>query len=231
MPVTNLPWLHPADEAANYLKGIAIGQQAAEAQARLQEQQNRVAMEAQIHQQTLQQKSLEDAQRIQVTKADHDAEIGLQQQRLQEVQQVNAQKARDAAIKLSAQARFNKVYQETGDVQKALFESNMGTPQNVIAARRNAEDLGAQRTDLARERLKMQQEQFAAKQAKQSAPRRIGEKTVTDMLTGDKTTQYMFEGQQPAAITKKVRRLRYDPNKGLVPVEDQPQQQSADDEQ
>lgn len=210
-------WLKPADEAANYLHGLAVGQQAAEAQARLAEQQSRVAMEAQAHQETLQQRSLEDAQRIQVTKAYHDAEIGLQQQRLQEVQQEAAQKTHQAAAKLSQQLKFNQVYKDTGDVQQALFESNMGTPNNIIAARKNVEDLGAQRTELSRQRLQMQQEQFEAKKNKAAVPRRIGEKVTSDPVTGDRTVQYQFDqGGAPAA---KGKRYRYDPDKEqLLPV-------------
>lgn len=219
MAVTSLPWLKPAEEAENYLRGLQVGQQAAEASARLQEQQARVAMEAQAHQETLQQRSLEDAQRIQVSKAYHDAEIGLQQQRLEEVRQEAAQKTRTAAAKLSQQLKFNQVYKDTGDVQQALFESNMGTPQNIIAARRNVEDLGSQRTELSRQRLQMQQEQFAAKQAKAAVPRRIGEKVTTDPLSGDRTVQYQFD-QGGTPSSSKSKRYRYDPDKEqLLPVE------------
>lgn len=212
-------WLKPADEAANYLHGVAIGQQAAEANARLDEARNRVAMESQIHQDTLKQRALEDSQRIAVTKQYHEQEIGLRQQQLQEIAAQNAAKTRAAAMKLQQQARFNQTYQATGDVQKALFDSGLGTPQNVLAARKDAQDLGDQRLNLSRERLSMQEEALKQRTSKAVAPRRIGERTVTDPVSGDKTTKYMYEGQGGKKAADNRKRFRYDPTKGeLLPV-------------
>lgn len=220
---TIAPWLKAPDIAGEYLRGLSIGSQVAESRARLQQQATHEAMQAQIQQQQLQQRSLEDAQRIQVSKAYHDAELGLKEQQLQQVQQLNAQKTKQAAMKLQAQSRFNQVYKETGDVQKALFASGMGTPQNVLAARKDVEDLGSQRLAQRQESLELRERQYQDKQGKTPVPRRIGEKVVTDPVSGDKTTQYMFEQPPGAAGTapaSKAKRLRWDATKNaLLPIE------------
>ena len=187
------PWLKAPDLAADWLHGVALGQQAAQASQRLQVEQSRAAMEAQARSETLQQRTLEEQQRIAVSKAYQQSEIGLQQQRLQEIQQVNTEKTRAAAMKLHQQTTFNKVYQDTGDVQKALFASGMGTPSNVLAARKDVEDLGAQRLAQRQQALELRENEYQDKLNKKPVPRRIGEKSVTDLITGDKTTTYQFE--------------------------------------
>lgn len=218
------PWLKAPDLAADWLHGVALGQQAAEARQRLQAEQTRTAMEAQARSESLQRQTLEEQQRIEVSKAYRDAEIGLQQQRLQQIQQQNAQKTWAAAVKLHQQTTFNKVYQDTGDVQKALFASGMGTPQNVLAARKDVEDLGSQRLAQRQEALKFREKEYQDKLAKKPVPRRIGEKAITDPITGDKTTSYQFEqpdvpGQPAAGAAKGVKRFKWDATKaGLVPV-------------
>jgi len=218
------PWLKAPDIAGEYLRGLAIGQQASQAQQRLQAEMERTAMEAEVRANTLKQQALQDAQRIQVTKAYHDAEIGLKQQQLQEVAQVNAQKTRQAAVKLHQQTTFNRVYGETKDVQKALFASGMGTPQNVMAARKDVEDLGSQRLAQRQEALEFREQQAKDKAAKVPVPRRIGERMVTDPVTGDKTTTYQFDqtGVPPKTGTagaKGGKRLRFNPDNGkLEPV-------------
>lgn len=214
---------------------MSIGSQVAETRQRLQQQAQQQAMEAQIQQQQLQQRSLEDAQRIQVTKAYHDAEIGLKTQQLQQVEQVNSQKTKQAAMKLQAQSRFNQVYKETGDVQKALFASGMGTPQNVLAARKDVQDLGGQRLSQRQESLELREKQYEDKQNKKPVPRRIGEKSTTDPLTGDKTTLYLFDqGNVPTQVGTKAagkgKRWKFDEKKNaLMPVEaDEPAVNAAD---
>lgn len=233
MPVI-APWLKAPNLAEDWLQGVALGQRATEAQQRLQEERNRVALESQIHAQTLQQRAVEDQQRLAVTKAYHEQEIGLAQQRLQEVQQQNAAKVQDAAMKLQRQTQFNKIYRDTGDVQQALFASGLGTPSNIMAARKDALDLGSDRLKLSQERLQMQEAAAKAKADKGVAPRRIGEKVVTDPTSGDRTTSYIFD--QPGVGTapaKQVKRLRWDSTKNaLIPVEaSAPATVPADDEE
>jgi hypothetical protein len=235
MPIV-APWLKAPDIAGEYLRGLALGQQSREASARLQEEQTRVGMEAQIRQQTLQQRALEDAQRIQVQKAYHDTEIGLRRQQLEQVQQAAAAKTRAAAIKLHQQATYSKVMQETNDPIKALFASGLATPERMIAARKDVEDLGAQRLDLRQRGLDLQQQRLADQEAaaagktvKPPVPRRIGERVVTDPVTGDRNTTYIFDTPQPPAVgtapARGVKRLRWDSKSGgLVPVSEADEQ-------
>lgn len=230
------PWLKAPDLAQDWLRGVALGQQAAEASQRLSAERERTAMEAQARAETLQRENAEQQQRIAVQKAYQDAQIGLRQQQLREVQQQNALKTRAAAMKLHQQTVFNKTYQDTGDVQKALFASGLGTPQNILAARKDVEDLGSQRLAQRQEALELREKEYADKLGKKPVPRRIGEKTVTDPVTGDKTTSYQFEGAdvpgQPAVAdaSPKVKRLKWDATKGgLVPV-DAPQETSNEED-
>jgi hypothetical protein len=223
MPII-APWLKAPDIAEDYLRGLALGQQAADTRQRLAAEQQRTAMEAQARQDTLQREALQEQQRIAIEKAYRDSEIGLQQQRLAEVQRANAEKTRAAAMKLHQQTTFNKVYQDTGDVQQALFASGLGTPQNVLAARKDVEDLGAKRLAQREESLELRKQEFEEKKNKKPVPRRIGEKVVTDPITGDKTTTYQFDqptAAVPAAATTAAapKRFKWDASKsGLVPV-------------
>lgn len=220
MAITLAPWLKAPDLAGDWLRGVALGQQAAEARQRIQAEQARTAMETQARADTLQRETLQEQQRIAIEKAYKDTELGLQQQRIQEIQQQNAQRTKAAAVKLHQQTMFNKVYQDTGDVQKALFASGLGTPANVLAARKDVEDLGAQRLAQREESLKFREDQAAKKKP---VPRKIGEKSITDPITGDKTTSYQFEQPDVPGATnapaKGPKRFKWDAAKaGLVPV-------------
>lgn len=228
------PWLKAPDLAQDWLHGVALGQQAAQASQRLQAEQARTAMEAEARSESLQRQMLEEQQRIAVSKAYKDAELGLRQQQIQAIQQQNAEKTRAAAMKLHQQTTFNNVYKDTGDVQKALFASGMGTPSNVLAARKDVEDLGSQRLAQTQEALEFREREAEAKAGKKPVPRRIGEKTVTDPISGDKTTSYQFEQPDVPASTnapgKAAKRFKWDAAKaGLVPVGSAPADDGGDE--
>jgi hypothetical protein len=222
------PWLKSPDLASDWLRGVALGQQTAEASQRLQAEQTRTAMEAQARSQTLQREALEEQQRIAISKAYRDAEIGLRQQQLRQVAQINAEKTRQSAMKLHQQTTFNSVYKDTGDVQKALFASGLGTPQNVLSARRDVEDLGAKRLAQREEGLQLREREYQDKLNKKPVPRIIGHKTIPSMdVEGGSTTMNIYGNPEvpaqtttdKAAPAKGVKRFKWDANKAaLVPV-------------
>lgn len=128
------------DLAGDYLRGAAIGAQLSESRQRLAAENNRVAMEANIRSQTLQQESLREQVRIQTQKAYHDSQIGLQQQHLAQIQQVNAMKIKQAAMKVAAQQKLNGLLRAGVPLDKALYQvPELSSPTLINEIERQAQ--------------------------------------------------------------------------------------------
>jgi hypothetical protein len=101
----------PADTAANWTRGAAIGAEIGRANAqiameqqRLQAQMAQAAMEAQVRQEQIQQNARLEQQRTEIAAAYHQAQIGMQQQRLEEAKQLHSQNLmmREAGLGIQA---------------------------------------------------------------------------------------------------------------------------------
>lgn len=101
------PWLRPpSDLAGDYVAGLHAGAQVAEQQARLNMAAQEAEQQAAVHQQTLQMQMAREQQKLELTRAYHQAQIGLRQDQLQQTQErINLQTQR-AAQKLSALSAY-----------------------------------------------------------------------------------------------------------------------------
>ncbi len=186
------PWLDAPDLAGNYLKGLQIGSQVAEANARISAEQTRTAMEAQARQQTLQSEHLLQQQRLATETAYRKTELNLQQARLAEVAKVNAAKTREAALVLADKQGFAADLAGGMPLEQALYRHpRISSPAAVESAQKAALDLGTQRLNLRKSELELQtarEERAAAKAAKppelKGTYKATGEDNSTTEVTG-----------------------------------------------
>lgn len=125
------PWIKAYDPAQEYLGGFSQGAQLQEANARiaeasqhLQAQQQEAQMHHELEQKRLEQNSRLEQQQLEISKAYHDAQVGMQMQRLEEAKKVNEWKmqkfAQQAQVQMQARQRIasgedpTKVWMELG---------------------------------------------------------------------------------------------------------------------
>jgi hypothetical protein len=177
------PWLKPADPADEFLRAYQVGAAVKEASNRLTQEQNRLEMEAQAKQATLQQTAALETQKIANQKAYQQQEIGIRQLGLENAAKAVAIKGAQAAQRLAAQNKFNSLVASGVSPEKAMFQSGLGTPQ--IAAEydksRSSAASASARAAIDAERLR----QSAARGVLQSS------ETVTDpQNSANKRTTY-----------------------------------------
>jgi hypothetical protein len=133
------PWLKSPDVAADYSRGLAIGAQVAESNARLSQEAQRTAMEAQTRAQTLKQEQLQQQTRLQTEAAYKQTQIALQKQRLDEAAKLNDAKVKSAAMKVAAQhALWGDLNATKPDgskmftTQEAIFRNPAASPTAAI---------------------------------------------------------------------------------------------------
>lgn len=171
MPITVPPWLDAPDLAGNYLKGLQIGSQVAEANARISAEQTRAQMEAQARQQTLESEHLIQQQRLATETAYRKTELNLQQARLAEVAKVNAAKTREAALVLADKQGFAADLAGGMPLEQALYRHpRISSPAAVESAQKAALDLGSQRLALRKSELDLRQQQEDRAAAKAAKP-------------------------------------------------------------
>lgn len=173
------PWLQAPDVAGDYAKGLALGTQAAEAKQRLQAEQARTAMEAQLRSQMIERQTRMEQARLQAQTAYHQQQLELRNQRLQQFQQVNDAHLKDTALKAADQQGFAQDLAGGMSVEQALYRHpRLTTPGAAVAAHKDTLDeagsalgLRQQGLDLAAKRLEMQQQ---ALQDREARPDKIG---------------------------------------------------------
>lgn len=147
MPLPPTPWLNPPDYIGSYLKGTALGSEAAQARNRLvaaqQQAQNEIAvareriqqqaveaqMEAMIRRETAEREARVQQSRIDIDSAYKQAQLGLAQQRAEEIARMNDLKISEAARKFQAgqdyEAEVNRLMSEEGkDQAQASIEAS-----------------------------------------------------------------------------------------------------------
>lgn len=178
MAVIIPPWLKAPDLAADYTRGLQIGTQVAEAQARISAENTRTAMESQARQQTLQQEHLTQQTRLATETAYKKTQLQLESQRLSEVAKVNAQKTQDAAMALAdRQGLYSDLQGGMDPVQAHLRHPRASSVVNVETAQRMAMDLGDQRLALSKQKFEEQKRKDEEKQARME---KIGETSIKE---------------------------------------------------
>lgn len=122
MPYAIPPWIQPADTARNYLAGLQLGANIAQANQRLQAQREEAAMEAEIRTRQLEEQSQERRQRIMLDTSYKEQMLGLQERQLQETQKKNQFAVETAARKFAAQQAFRARVQSGEDPAKVMLE-------------------------------------------------------------------------------------------------------------
>jgi hypothetical protein len=107
--VTIPPWLQPADVAGDYQRGLQIGSQVAEAQARLSQQAQETSTRLTMAAEQEQREAAVRQQQIQVTQAYHQEQAQLRQQQLAEIKAVNDQKTVNAARQFAARQQWQQL--------------------------------------------------------------------------------------------------------------------------
>lgn len=135
-----MPWVgKPADPAAEYAKGLQIGSQIWEAEQRLQAQQQQHAQDMALRQQQIDQNARIESQRIEITKAYHDAQIGVQKQRLEDYRKINDFKIQQTALQFAARQRMSQRIAAKEDPFRVMLEegaaAGIGGPAMASAAR------------------------------------------------------------------------------------------------
>lgn len=190
------PWLRSPDIASDFLRGVAEGGQLAAEKARLNQEAVRTQMEASARAQVQQQENLREQTRLMTEKAYHDAEIGLAKQQLDEATMVNRAKLESTARKAMASQRLSTLLSQGVPIDQALLQvPELATPQAIMNANKQVQDLAGQRLDL-------RKQEFAERQAKNEAERNkimeIGEVS-TEEPVGDtgakKTTRQKIYGK------------------------------------
>lgn len=180
------------DLGEEYLRGVQIGVDVKQAKARLQAENQRLAveqqrtqMEAQARADTLQRQQQMENARIQTEAAYKQAQIGLKKQQLDQVEQLNAIKTRDAAMKVADQQGFASDLAGGMPIEQALFRHpRLSSPAAAIAAHKDALDMAGQRLDLAKQKLDQQKEEFEERQNSKDKPVVIG-RTVSKSLNDE----------------------------------------------
>ncbi len=140
------PWLRPADTTGAYAKGFGLGNQAGQAQAqiameraRLQEANNRTAVEIALKQQQLEKESMVEAQKLEVAKAYHEQQASLKNQELEMKQQALQEKVKDAAAREALLARYRQNIANGADPIKETLAlaGQTGTGAEVAQALRS----------------------------------------------------------------------------------------------
>ena len=116
MPYPFPNWIQPPDLAGQYARGLQLGQQAAEEQARMQMQQEQHQRDYMLEQ-----------QRLQVTKAYQDQQIALRKQELQQYQADINIKTQDAARRLEGYNKFQAAINAGEDAVGAALKYLSGT--------------------------------------------------------------------------------------------------------
>lgn len=134
------PWIKAYDPAQEFLGGYSQGAQVAEANARmaqaaqqhaqqiqhaaqqLQQQQHEAQMRHEIEQQRLEQNSRIEQQQLEISRAYHDAQIGMQQQRLQEAKVMNDQRIKQYADMAAGRMEISKRVAAGEDFDKVMME-------------------------------------------------------------------------------------------------------------
>lgn len=146
MAYTLPPWIRPpGDLASAYISAYRAGAATAEAQARLNVQANEQAQQFAVQEQRLHQQNLLDQQQLQVSKAFHEASIGIKQQELAQTQQRIALTAQSAAEKLAGQAQYQKLRAGGMSATEALLATPSLFPSGAgLASIANAQERQAQ---------------------------------------------------------------------------------------
>lgn len=109
-------------------------QRIALAQQQLTQQQILAEMEAQTRKEIAQQNHLKQQQEIEVQKAYQTSRLGLEAQRIKQAEAVNNARARDAAMRFSAQQDFSSRMFRGESVDKALYANpGLVTPSTISA--------------------------------------------------------------------------------------------------
>lgn len=174
------PWLRSPDIASDFLRGVAEGGQLAAEKARLNQEAVRTQMEASARAQVQQQENLREQTRLMTEKAYHDAEIGLAKQQLDEAAMVNRAKLESTARKAMASQRLSTLLSQGVPIDQALLQvPELATPQAIMNANRQVQDLAGQRLELRKQEFAEKQSEYERSQAlrEKGKPVQIGEVT------------------------------------------------------
>lgn len=159
MPLPPTPWLNPPDYMGSYLKGTALGSEAAQARNRLvaaqQQAQNEIAVARErIQQQAVEaqmeaivkREAAEREARIQQSRIDIDAAykqsmVGIQSQRLESAARLNNLRLKEAAMQAATRMRIDERVQSGEDYNKVIMEESASAgynPSQVAAIQRIA---------------------------------------------------------------------------------------------
>lgn len=174
-------WLKAPDIASDFLRGVAEGGQLAAERARLNQQAVNAQMEASARAQVQQQENLREQARLATQKAYQDAQIGLEKQRLDEATMVNRAKLESAARKAMASQKLSSLLAQGVPIDQALLQTpELATPQNIMAASRQVQDLAGQNLEFRKQQFAEKQAEYERSQAQRERvkPSEIGETSV-----------------------------------------------------
>lgn len=181
MAIVIPPWLKSPDIASDFLRGVAEGGQLAAERARLNQQAVNAQMEASARAQVQQQENLREQARLATQKAYQDAQIGLEKQRLDEATMVNKAKLESAARKAMASQKLSTLLAQGVPIDQALLQTpELATPQNIMAANRQVQDLAGQNLEFRKQQFAEKQAEYERSQAQRERvkPSEIGETSV-----------------------------------------------------
>lgn len=159
MPLPPTPWLNPPDYMGSYLKGTALGSEAAQARNRLvaaqqqaqaeiavareriQQQAVEAQMEAMIRREAAEREARIQQSRIDIDAAYKEAMVGIQGQRLESAARLNDLKLREAANQAATRMRIDERVQGGEDYNKVIMEESASAgynPSQVAAIQRIA---------------------------------------------------------------------------------------------
>lgn len=151
--------------AAEYLRGLEIGSHISQEHRRLQFEREQLDQRAQqaadeLEQRTQAQMAVQtreaqdNAARLQVSKAYHEAQLGLRGQRLAQFAQANAAKTQEAARRMADQKGFADDLKGGMTVEQALYRHpSLTTPKTALDAKKASSDLSAERMGLSERRI------------------------------------------------------------------------------
>jgi hypothetical protein len=160
-PIPATPWLKPADQSEEYMRGAQLGLQAGEARnrtamqaqqmqqqaaqhaqqidmakQRLEQQAQHEQMALQVQQEMQQKKALVDQQKIEVAKSYHESQLGLQQQKLDEAKQKMQAQVQATAQKAASMMEYESRVKGGEDPNKVMMEigPRMGASASGLAS-------------------------------------------------------------------------------------------------
>lgn len=141
------PWLQPrgTDPASAFISAFHAGASVAGERARLQMQAQEFSTKLAVQQQQLEQESMRREQQLEITKAYHQAEVGLKQQQLDQAQQRVNLSAKTAAERFAAQREYDGLVQSGTSPDEAALKvgprlfgsmSGFGAVANAVRERK-----------------------------------------------------------------------------------------------